>query len=407
MVKQLQIFKLQIQPLRPLPDIFHAGLDLLQVITLVFRETIYELDQTMYNFIVAKIQNVMLQMQYIVNLLYLNKVTSQNIFVSDYLNPDLYPVQEIAPVFSKNSKFFTSLQCELEHRSQQIVVYSNLPPYPSADLSSKKIVVSSDLVPDLDPVQAIAPVFLFLFICFTLKVCGTKTEHSDVDTYGGRIHVYIYFQVWFEQWTVATYGGISKLFIVHIRFYLFFRFTDKVRGTKTEHSDVATYGRIIHVYIFSRTVISLMSHLLTADNRPGFLWNVDTYAFVYLLRSDQYVSNQYILDRNTRLSSYMIGVTYSDYISLLLVCGYFPLTSKRGVCCNLLESTPSRIPLIKSGHKWTQILFIISNSKLGIWICSQPRIDLNSQSNFYYVLTRPYKYLVQHTIKTLYKNNML
>ena len=26
---------------------------------------------------------------------------------------------------------------------------------------------------------------------------------------------------------------------------------------------------------------------------------------------------------------------------------------------NLLESTPSRIPLIKSSHKWTRMLFII------------------------------------------------
>ena len=39
------------------------------------------------------------------------------------------------------------------------------------------------------------------------------------------------------------------------------------------------------------------------------------------------------------------------------------------------------------------MLFNISNSKLGIWLCSQPIIDLNSQSNFYDVLTRPYKYL--------------
>ena len=175
---------------------------------------------------------------------------------------------------------------------------------------------------------------------------------------------------------------------------------------------MATYGGKSHVYIFfSRTVNWLMSHPLTADNMPGFLWHVDTYVFGYLLRSDQYVSNQYILDRNLRLSSYTIGVTYSDYISLLLVCGNCPLTSKKGVCRNLLESTPAMIPLIKSSHKLTQILFIISNSKLGIWLCSQPRIDLNSQSKFYYVPTRPYKYLSntlstlstkQHALKTIY-----
>ena len=129
---------------------------------------------------------------------------------------------------------------------------------------------------------------------------------------------------------------------------------------------------------------------------------MDTYDFVYLLRSNQYVSNQYILDQNQRLSSYTIDVTYSDYISLLLVCGDCTLTEKRGVCWNMLESTPARITLIKWSHKWTRMLLIISNSKLGIWLCSQPRIYLNSQPNFYYVLTRPYKYLSN----TLYNTNM-
>ena len=129
-------------------------------------------------------------------------------------------------------------------------------------------------------------------------------------------------------------------------------------------------------------------------------------SFVYLLRTNQYVSNQYILDRNPMLSSYTIGVTYSGYISLLIACGDYPLTSKRGVYWNLLESTPARIALIKLSHKWTRMLFIISNSKLGIRLCSQPRIDLNSKSNFYDVLTRPCKYLVQHSINTLYKNTM-
>ena len=65
--------------------------------------------------------------------------------------------------------------------------------------------------------------------------------------------------------------------------------------------------------------------------------------FVYLLCSNQHVSNQYILDRNTRLSSYTIGVTYSDYISLLLVCGDCPLTSKRGVCWNLIPDSLDQV----------------------------------------------------------------
>ena len=114
MVKQLQNLKLQIQPLGPLSDIFNPEIDIFQGITLVFRETIYEMDQTMYNYIVARLQNVKLQMQSMVNLLDLNKVTSQNIFVSDDLNPDLDPVQAIAPVFRETSKFFKPSQCDLE-----------------------------------------------------------------------------------------------------------------------------------------------------------------------------------------------------------------------------------------------------------------------------------------------------
>ena len=53
-------------------------------------------------------------MQSIVNLLDLNKVTSQKLFVSDDLDPDLDPVQAIAPVVRKISKFFIPLQCDLE-----------------------------------------------------------------------------------------------------------------------------------------------------------------------------------------------------------------------------------------------------------------------------------------------------
>ena len=51
---------------------------------------------------------------------------------------------------------------------------------------------------------------------------------------------------------MATYGRIYKLYIIQIRIYLFFCFTDKVREKKTEKSDMATYGGRIHVYIFSR-----------------------------------------------------------------------------------------------------------------------------------------------------------
>ena len=88
-----------------------------------------------------------------VNLLYLNKVTSQKIVVSDDPNPDLDPVQAISWVFSETYNFFTTLQCYLEPEinkptSRKIVVSSNLSPDPSDDLASRKIVVSSDLAPD-------------------------------------------------------------------------------------------------------------------------------------------------------------------------------------------------------------------------------------------------------------------
>ena len=73
-----------------------------------------------------------------------------------------------------------------------------------------------------------------------------------------------------------------------------------------------------------------------------------------------------------------------------------PTYQNRQICVGIWF----RIPLIKSSHKWTRMLFIISNSKLVIWLCSQPRIDLNSQSNFYDVLTRTYKYL-SNTLPTL------
>ena len=81
MVKQLQNFNLQIQPIVRLSDIFQ-GITLVsylfQEINLVFRKTIYERDQKMYNYIVSKLQNVKLQMKYMVNLLDSNKVHERN-----------------------------------------------------------------------------------------------------------------------------------------------------------------------------------------------------------------------------------------------------------------------------------------------------------------------------------------
>ena len=152
------------------------------------------------------------------------------------------------------------------------------------------------------------------------------------------------------------------------------------------------YSAVMYVdYIMS------YGHPWQPSKIKGVIKRID---LVYLLRSNHYVSYLYIMDRNPRLSSYTIGVTYSYHISLLPIFGDFPLTSKTGGCCNLLESTPARITLIKSIHKWTRIQFIISNYKLGICLCSQPRVDIHSQSTFYDVITKPYHYLSNTLYKT-------
>ena len=98
----------------------------------------------------------------------------------------------------------------------------------------------------------IIQIHFYLFFRFTDKVRVTKIEQSDVAMYGGIIYVYIYLCIRFDQPTVAEYGGIYKLYIIQICFYLLFCFTVKVRGAKIEQSDVATYGGIIHVYILLR-----------------------------------------------------------------------------------------------------------------------------------------------------------
>ena len=105
-----------------------------------------------------RVQNSKLQMQLQavpVSDFSLSKVTYQNILVSDDLYPDLGPVQTIARVFSEPSnhdphtsrlqtqtRFLTSLSCDIEPDITKP--------------TSRKIVVSSDLAPDLGPVQGIA-----------------------------------------------------------------------------------------------------------------------------------------------------------------------------------------------------------------------------------------------------------
>ena len=62
--------------------------------------------------------------------------------------------------------------------------------------------------------------------------------------------IYI-FWVRFEQSTVATYGGISKLFIIHIRFYLFFVSLTKYAGRKLNTMMwLRMTGEFISIYLF-------------------------------------------------------------------------------------------------------------------------------------------------------------
>ena len=91
-----------------------------------------------------------------------------------------------------------------------------------------------------------------------------------------------------------------------------------------------------------------------------------------------YILHMYILDRNSMLPSHSIYVKFFNYILIILICVNFPLNSKMKRCWDLLESSPSRIPLIGFSHKWTWILFIISKYKLVIWFFSQTIVDVIS-----------------------------
>ena len=126
---------------------------------------LHKRNETMLNSIVAQLQNFKLQIQLqVVPLsdLYFPKVTSQNIFVSSDISPHLDTVQGIARVFSKTSnldphtsrlwyqtQFVTPLSCDIEPDI--------------AKLTSRYIVVSADLDPDLsaglDHVEVITRVF--------------------------------------------------------------------------------------------------------------------------------------------------------------------------------------------------------------------------------------------------------
>ena len=132
----------------------------------------------------------------------ITKPTPRKIFASSDMDPDLDPVQAIAPVFSETSKFFKPLQCDLEPEinkptSRKIDVSSNLSPDSSSNLSSRKIVVSSDLDPDpsagLDFIRVITKGFNKPFLLYSswrdFETIDEKRKLSSQMWYAGQKRV--------------------------------------------------------------------------------------------------------------------------------------------------------------------------------------------------------------------------
>ena len=179
--------------------------------------------------------------------------------------------------------------------------------------------------------------------------------------------------------------------------------------------NVDTYGIISYLY-YIQLCIWLIFCLVDIHDHQAQSWvSSKGYMLFVLLYCNSYISNLYILDQNSKLTSHMTCVLYLGYISLLLVCDNFPLTLKKVICWDLLESYPARITFIDSSHKWNQILFIILYSKLGICIFSHCTIDVNSQSNFYGVKTLYHTRLfpelhllwIPDTLQTTYLENII
>ena len=131
-------------------------------------------------------------------------LTSREIVALSDLAPDIDPVQAIAPVFSKTSRFFTPLQCDLEPEinkstSRNIDVSSNLSPGPSYDLASRKIVVLSDLDPDLSAgldftrviAQGFNEPFLFNGSWRDFETIDEERKLSNLLWYAGRKRVWL------------------------------------------------------------------------------------------------------------------------------------------------------------------------------------------------------------------------
>ena len=154
------------------------------------------------------------------------------------------------------------------------------------------------------------------------------------------------------------YGGISKLYIIQILIYIFFRFNDKVLKMKTEQYDVATYGGISKLYIIQiRIIYSFVSLAKYAGRKlNNLMWLRMAWEFMsiyfcrYGLRSQlwlrmteylKYISSRYVLISSfvslkkyagQKLNNLMWLRMAGEFMSIYF-CGYSYLANVSSLAC--------------------------------------------------------------------------
>ena len=131
-----------------------------------------------------------------------------------------------------------------------------------------------------------------------------------------------------------NYGGISHIYLLHLCIWIICCFIDCHDGRAK--SRVSSKGHILFIFITFKYI-----HLKSVHYGP---------------KPKAIISHDWCD---------VLGLYFSSY-GMWKSSTYF----EDKIIWNLLESTPARISLIDLSHKWTRILFMISNSKFGIWICS-------------------------------------
>ena len=112
-------------------------------------------------------------------------------------------------------------------------------------------------------------IFISSFVSLT-NYTGQKIEQSNVAMYRGRIHVYIFFgctlecQLWLRMAGYLNYLSSTCIFISS------FVSQTEYGGQKMNNlMCLSMAGEFMSTFCLG-TVNWLMSHLLTADNKPGF-----------------------------------------------------------------------------------------------------------------------------------------